>query len=156
MAQTGALTTHCHLFRRHQSEGLRCEPLQLFLHQRRQNQILKSPWAETQRHMSILPQIKTLSVLINFAASKIPRFCSVWVFCTCQRPNFSESFWSPSADWTKGLRPGQTACECLHLLVCAGQRGLPQERHSHAAVSGGKELQNLNPLERSQSFRCAE
>lgn len=55
-------------------------------------------------------------------------------FCTCQHPDFSEHFWSPSADLTKGLRSGQAACESLHLLLCAGQWGLPQERHSHAAV----------------------
>lgn len=143
MAQSGALTTHCQLLWRHQSEGLRCDPLQLFLHQRRQNQILKSPWADIQRSFH---KLKTLPVLINFAASKMPRFCSVWFLSTCQRPNFSEGFWSPSADWTKGLRPGQTACEGLHLLLCAGQRGLPQEGHRHAAGSGGKKCKSSTPL----------
>lgn len=64
--------------------------------------------------------------------------------CTCQCPKFSECLWSPCTDWTKGLRSGQTACECLHLFFSAGQWGLPQERHGHAAVSGGKKIQSQN------------
>lgn len=79
-----------------------------------------------------------------------------FVFCTCQRPNFGKRLWSPSADWAKGPRAGQTACERLHLVFCAGQWGLPQERHSHAVVPGGEKLQNRNPLERSQSIQSIQ
>ncbi len=56
---------------------------------------------------------------------------SLWdimFYYTCQCPNFSENFWSPSADWTKGLGSGQTACQRLHLLFCAWQGHFPQEQ----------------------------
>lgn len=58
----------------------------------------------------------------------------IMLYYTCQRPNFSENFWSPSINWTKGLWSGQTACQCLHLLLCAWQGCLPQEHNSHTAV----------------------
>lgn len=59
-------------------------------------------------------------------------------YCTCQCPNFKENFWSPSIYWAKGLRFGQTACQCLHLLLCARHRRFPQEWHSRTAVEGKK------------------
>lgn len=58
---------------------------------------------------------------------------------TCQCPNFCENFRSPSTDWTKGLRSGQTTCQSFHLLFFAWQGHFPQEPDGHAAISGKKD-----------------
>lgn len=154
MAQPEGLT-HCHLFRCHQSQGFRNDPLQLFLHQSRQNQILQAPWARHKDVITTSPNSKTLPLFLILHANKPHSFEETVFFCTCQRPNFSESFWSPSADWTEGLGSEQTARDCLHLVFCAGQRGFPQEGHRHAAVSGGKKEKPKSSAT-LKSCSCAE
>lgn len=138
MAQTGALTTHCHLFRRHQSEGLRCDPLQLFLHQSRQNQILQSPWAETQRHMTTSPQIKTLPVLINFAASKILCFCLVLFFVPASVP-ISVNASGPQV--LTGPKASGLDKQLVRASICCSVQGSEVSRRNGTAMlqfQGGK------------------
>ena len=60
----------------------------------------------------------------------------VMLYCTCQCSNFSENFWAPSTDGSKGLRSGQTTHQRFHLLLRARQGHLPQEHHGHTAVWG--------------------
>lgn len=150
MAQTGALTTYCHLFGRHQSEGLRCDPLQLFLHQSRQNQILKSPWAETQRHMTTSPQIKSFPVLINFAASKIPCLCLVLFFVPASVP-ISLNTSGPQV--LTGPKASGLDKQLASASICCSVQGSEVSRRNGIVML---QFQGEQKCKRSQSFICAE